>query len=415
MPETPIVPTAGRTTLTLLAPISGVIVPLDDVPDPVFAQRLAGDGISIDPLSEQVVAPCDAIVRQVHRAGHAVTLEADGLEIVIHVGLDTVLLQGDGFHPAVKAGARVHAGDVLLRFDLDAVSRKARSLLTEILIANVDRVAALRPRSGVVTAGRDVLLEIDLAGTASEEASPTAVSATSSVITSPPTVVASRTGLHARPAALVASTARHFAADLRLQKGDRDANARSVVSVMALEVGGGDLITVVGRGVDATEAVAAIVALLATDLDAGTDNAATPSMPNATATLTSARASSPNAAPTVQETTADGTGILRGVAASPGVAVGHIFHLRHDDAVVEERGAEPAQEQRALDSAIAAAHLQLEGLRQRLTAEADAEHAAIFGAHQALLEDPEVIDRAAANVRDGASAPFAWRQSYTSQ
>ena len=128
MSESTLAPTTSRATLALLAPVSGVIVPLEEVPDPVFAQRLAGDGLSIDPLGSEVVAPCDAVVRQVHRALHEVTLEASGLEIVIHVGLDTVLLRGAGFHPAVKAGQQVRAGDVFLRFDVDAVARRARSL-----------------------------------------------------------------------------------------------------------------------------------------------------------------------------------------------------------------------------------------------------------------------------------------------
>jgi phosphocarrier protein FPr len=150
--------------LTLLAPVTGIVVPLDEVPDPVFAQRLAGDGVSIDPLGEEVVAPCDAVVLQVHRAGHAVTLDANGLEIVIHVGLDTVQLRGEGFRPLVRTGDRVRTGDPLLRFDADVVARRARSLLTEVVVSNMDRVAGLRPRSGTVTAGRDVLIEIDIAG-----------------------------------------------------------------------------------------------------------------------------------------------------------------------------------------------------------------------------------------------------------
>ena len=115
--------TLDGAVLTLLAPISGVLVPLDDVPDPAFAQRLAGDGVSIDPLSDTVVAPCDARVSLVHRAAHAMTLEASGLEIVIHIGLDTVSLRGEGFHPLVKAGDSVRAGDPLLRFDVDLVAR----------------------------------------------------------------------------------------------------------------------------------------------------------------------------------------------------------------------------------------------------------------------------------------------------
>ena len=395
---------SGRRVLTLVAPISGVVVPLDQVPDPVFAQRLAGDGVSIDPLSDQVVAPCDAEVRQVHRAGHAVTLDALGLEIVIHVGLDTVQLKGEGFQPLAKAGDRVRAGDPLLRFDADVVARRARSLLTEVVITNMDRVAALRPRSGTVVAGRDVLLEIELAAPAG---APEARSG--EAVTTPPIVVASRTGLHARPAAMLAATARRFSSDLRLVKDGREANARSVVSIMALEVGGGDTVTVVARGADAAAAAAAVTETLSTDLDAtpadGADSAA--------ATRPAAASSAGPAA--AHRGAPAAAGVLRGVAASPGVAVGRVFHVRHDDAVVEERGADPEQEQRALDAAIAAAHLQLEALQQRLAVEADADRAAIFGAHQELLEDPEVLERAAAHVRSGASAAHAWRQAYTSQ
>jgi phosphocarrier protein FPr len=103
------------------------------------------------------------------------------------------------------------------------------------------------------------------------------------------------------------------------------------------------------------------------------------------------------------------------VAASPGVAIGAVFHLRHEDVVVEERAADPHQERRALDAAIAAAHLQLEALQERLAADADTDKAAIFAAHQELLEDPEVLDRAVAAIRDGASAGHAWRLAYTSQ
>jgi len=405
-PPAPGPTTADRGALTLVAPISGVLVPLDAVPDPAFAQRLAGDGVSIDPLSDVVVAPCDAVVRLVHRAGHAVTIEAFGLEIVIHIGLDTVALRGEGFHPVVKNGDSVRAGDPLLRFDIDLVARRARSLLTEMVITNMDVVSALRPRSGRVVGGRDVVLEVSLneqrpaaAPTGNQGGEP----ASADMVRSAPIIVASETGLHARPAAVVAATARRFAADVRLVKDGREANARSVVSIMALEVGGGDTVSIVARGHDAPAALAAIADKLATNLDAA--SGAPPSAP-------AARSTAP-ASDVPRLVRADGA--LVGVPASPGIAVGQVFRLRQDDVVLEERGAEPAQEQRALDAAVAAARVQLESLQRRLTEEADANRAAIFAAHQELLEDPEVMDRAATLIREGASAPFAWQQAYTSQ
>jgi multiphosphoryl transfer protein len=391
-------------SLTLVAPLSGVVMPLDRVPDPTFAQRLAGDGVSIDPLSDRVLAPCDGRVLQVHRAKHAVTLSACGLEIIIHVGLDTVNLKGEGFTPLVKAGDEVRAGDPLLAFDADLVARRARSLLTPVLVTNMGRIESLEPRSGTVTAGRDVLMRVTIAG-ATE---PTAARPQGEVIESPPIIIGTATGLHARPAAVLAAAARQFAADVRLVKDVREANVRSVVSIMALEVGAGDTVTVVARGGDAAAAVAAIAELLASDLaDTHAPTPPAPALPSATTATTTP--------PTVPHSPAAANGVLRGIPASPGVAIGNVFQLRQDEEVPEERATDPNYERRALDAAIATAHLQLEALQARLAADADTEKAAIFAAHQELLEDPEVLDRVAAEIRAGATAAWAWRQAYIAQ
>ena len=248
--------------ITLLAPLSGVVVPLEQVPDPVFAERTVGDGIAIDPTSQVLVAPCDGRVIQIHRAGHAVTIEAGGLEILMHIGLDTVELKGQGFTPKVEAGSVVRAGDPLIAFDADFVATHARSLLTEVIVTSMDRVASIQPRTGAVAAGRDVLMSIVVRG---ETAS--AAVESGAVVTSAPVVVGVPSGLHARPAALVAARARQFTSDIRIVKNDHDANARSVVSIMALEVAGGDTVHVTARGNDATEAVAAVSAMLATALN----------------------------------------------------------------------------------------------------------------------------------------------------
>ena len=379
-------------TLVLYAPVSGVVVPLDKVPDPVFAHRLVGDGASIDPLSQELVAPCDAKVTQVHRAMHALTLDANGTEIVIHIGLDTVDLKGEGFTAHVATGDEVKRGDRLITFDADVVATRARSLLTQVLVANMDNVSSLKVRGKTVTAGRDVLIEAHLKA----ESGSSTVEREGMVESE--ARVGNETGLHARPAALVAATARRFPADVRLFKEGREANARSVVSIMALEVKGGDTLRIVARGENAGEAAAAVAHTLAYEL--GHDE---PAAPTLTEFVASAKA-------------ADETGKrLYGVAASPGVAIGQVFQLRHQETVLEEHAADPNQERRHLDAAIASAHLQLEALRVRMAAEADLSRAAIFGAHQELLEDPEVLDDAAKLIRDGASAAFAWRTAYTYQ
>ena len=92
-------------TLRLLAPLSGQVWPLERVPDPVFAQKMVGDGLSIDPTDGCLRAPCDGEVVHLHAAAHAVTLRtADGVEVLMHIGIDTVTLKGEGFTPRVKVG-----------------------------------------------------------------------------------------------------------------------------------------------------------------------------------------------------------------------------------------------------------------------------------------------------------------------
>ena len=376
-----------------MAPLSGVMVPLETVPDPVFAQRLVGDGVSIDPTSDELLAPCGGRVIQVHRAMHALTLDSDGIEVVIHIGLDTVELKGNGFIAHVKAGDTVKTGDKLITFDADFVATRARSLLTQVLVANGEGVGSIDVRSGMVTAGRAVVMNVRLKG-----AGPDAAAPSDGAVHSLSVVVGNATGLHARPAALVAQAARRFAADVRLVKDGREANARSVVSIMALEVGGNDEITIVARGENAAEAVAAIEHTLRHELSPDEEPAPTGDVA------------------VMDDFLADeSSSTLRGVGASPGVAIGQVFQLRHPEAVIEERASDPNQERRSLEAAIASAHLQLEVLRTRMASESDPGRAAIFGAHQELLEDPEVLDAAANHIRDGASAAFAWRASYNAQ
>lgn len=135
--------------VTLIAPISGRLVPIERVPDPVFAEKMVGDGVSIDPVSQSLLAPCDGEVVQLHSAGHAVTVRtAEGLEVLMHIGLDTVALKGEGFSPRVKQGDRVSTGDVLIDFDADYVALNARSLLTQIVITNGERITQFLHRCG---------------------------------------------------------------------------------------------------------------------------------------------------------------------------------------------------------------------------------------------------------------------------
>ena len=238
----------------LIAPVSGVLVPLTDVPDPAFAQKLVGDGIAIDPVTDRILAPCNGVVAQLHSAGHAVTIKTDaGDEVLIHVGLDTVMLKGRGFSPHARAGDVVRAGDLLLSFDADLVATHGRSLLTEMVVTTMEGVTVSTLGSGVVTAGRDVVLEVSRSAATTEAA---VAPPGADTVYSQPVLISNATGLHARPAAIIAARARQFKSSVRLVRGDRHANAKSLTSLMALEVADGDTVTIGATGEDASQAVA---------------------------------------------------------------------------------------------------------------------------------------------------------------
>ena len=138
--------------VTIGAPIGGWAMPLDEVPDPVFAGRMMGDGVAIDPLDDLVRAPCDATVSAVAPTGHSVTLLLDnGAELLIHLGIDTVGLRGEGFRPVVAAGDRVRAGAPLIELDLDRVAQAAPSLATPVVVAGEGYAVA------TLAAGRRVM------------------------------------------------------------------------------------------------------------------------------------------------------------------------------------------------------------------------------------------------------------------
>ncbi|MBP1947437.1 PTS sugar transporter subunit IIA [Virgibacillus litoralis] len=121
----------------IYAPINGEIVSLEEVPDPVFSQKMMGDGIAIKPNKGQVYSPVEGEVVQIPDTKHAIGLRTgDGIEILIHIGLETVSLEGKGFTINVSTGDKVSVGDSLMEFDLEYVRNNASSDISPIVITN---------------------------------------------------------------------------------------------------------------------------------------------------------------------------------------------------------------------------------------------------------------------------------------
>jgi len=149
-------------TVQLFAPISGNAVTLDKVPDPVFSEKMMGDGLAIDPTEGLAVSPVDGEIIQVFPTKHAVGIRAkNGAEILIHIGLETVSLNGEGFVAFVKEGEKVKVGDKLVSFDLDIIKTKAKSTITPIIITNTDQASSLEAKAqGPVEKGNTPVLEV---------------------------------------------------------------------------------------------------------------------------------------------------------------------------------------------------------------------------------------------------------------
>lgn len=150
-----------ESNVKLLAPMTGEIIRLEDVPDEVFASKMIGDGLAIEPKDNEVLSPCDGKIVQIFPTKHAIGIETkEGIEILIHIGIDTVSLNGKGFKSFVSQGDRVLCGDKLLEIDLDYISKNAKSIITPILITNMDKVKELSKSKGNVRKGKDMILEI---------------------------------------------------------------------------------------------------------------------------------------------------------------------------------------------------------------------------------------------------------------
>ncbi|MBB5173000.1 PTS sugar transporter subunit IIA [Texcoconibacillus texcoconensis] len=148
------------------APLTGEIKPLSEVPDPTFSEKMMGDGIAIEPSQGTVVAPVDGEIMQIFPTNHAVGIRTvNGVEILIHIGLETVNMNGEGFTGKVKEGDKVNIGDPLVEFDMDLVKEKAASTITPIIVTNGDVVSDLqKEESGQATAKETTVMTIKTQG-----------------------------------------------------------------------------------------------------------------------------------------------------------------------------------------------------------------------------------------------------------
>jgi multiphosphoryl transfer protein len=376
----------GESLLQLVAPLAGWVLPLAEVPDPVFAGAMAGDGVAIDPTGNTLHSPCDGLVVLMGAARHALTVRSPAGDVLLHVGIDTVQLGGAGFALRVRDGEAVRAGQPLLDFDLDAIVARAPSAITPVLLAGA-RPGLIRQRqSGRRVAVGDFLFAVAL---------PSAAAAVGAAAPGAQLRAAFRVpfdhGLHARPAARVAAALAHVDARVTLHARGREADARSTVAMMALGVERGEIITAIANGHDADAALSALGGLLIRVAEAAPAQEA------------------PLAAPVRAPPLAPLAGArLSAVVAARGQAVGCAAPMQDVDPPVSAAAGEAAAERARLAASIEAVSGFLRGLA---TTASQGAQRGVLDAHLALLADPSLRQQAIAQIDRGASAGAAWRST----
>ena len=153
----------GKQEIRLLAVCNGKSIPLSDFPDEAFAAGMLGEGLAIEPSDGHFYAPLDGRVQSVAKTGHAYTLESTGgLDVLIHIGVDTVSMGGEGFSPSVREGELVRVGDLLCTADLARISSHGLSTLTAMVIANPEQIQDTEYLYTPVTAQNDAVRKFRL-------------------------------------------------------------------------------------------------------------------------------------------------------------------------------------------------------------------------------------------------------------
>lgn len=158
----------GKKKVDLIAPFAGQVVAVDEVPDQVFAQRMLGDGFAVIPPEGQdvvdVLAPVSGALATVFGTRHAFAIIAEGgLEVLVHIGLDTVELRGEGFEALAKTGDKVRAGQPVIRMDVAKVRESGRNPITPVVFTNASQVAGVKVTTGQVAGPQTTVCTVTLA------------------------------------------------------------------------------------------------------------------------------------------------------------------------------------------------------------------------------------------------------------
>lgn len=370
----------------LVAPLCGVFLPLSDVPDPVFAQKMVGDGYAIDPCSNELNSPCAGTVVLLHKSNHAITIETSSCQqVLMHIGIDTVKLGGRGFTPLVKVGDKVQVGSPLIKFDLDYLAIHSKSLVTPVLILNSEDIEInSHCNIGSIIKTGEEIFSFSGGHEEREKAAVNLVWQKGNELSLP-----NPAGMHARPCAKLVAISKSFQSEINIVKNGKVANAKSLVGVLALEIVLADLIRVDARGPDAEMAIHEIEAFLSSykeDIKAKV-----------------------KVEINLKSDAIRKEGYFHGVCASGGKAIGYVYQLNSFVFDIPTHKGNVSKDKELLSNAIGLSITEI----SHLGAKTKGPNASIFEAHQEILNDPELMDKAGMKIDRGENCAKAWFESYS--
>lgn len=437
--------------LKIYAPLNGGLIQIENVADPVFSEKMLGDGIAIRPdLQKSTIhAPCAGKITTIHDSHHAVSITAEnGIEVLIHVGIDTVNLLGEGFKPLVKIGELIKKGQPLLNVDFPLLAKKAPSIDVILVFTNLQDSQKLQKTTKTTVGTTDEIINIiDTESGSNNNSSatnnpisnsntPHAESLSAKVVSelnpvsdsnasvrgavnlaqSPNTAnqsnkasqrvtVINKTGFHARPAAEIVKLANNYQANILLQKQDKSANAKSVIAILGLGVQYGEVIEVIAEGSDSQVAVTQLVAAITKGL--GEEVAASSKVDNSVMNSPENKGQQAKVQPSYDFSKLVE---LQGTIASPGFTIGKTLLLEEEViSVMENSINSPETELTTLKEALGKTKENLkqeilEATKQKYNTKTE-----VLQAHLVILEDVSLLEAAKTEIKNGKTDMFAWK------
>lgn len=371
-------------SLEMKAPVDGFVVTIDHVPDPVFAEETLGPGIAIEPLGDTICAPIAGKIIQCAPTKHAVTIEAEpGVEILVHMGIDTVAMKGEGLTLLVKEGDKVKAGAPLIRFDVDLLAQRVTSLITPLVLIGKRKLSILPLATGKVSKGAPMARLIPADEALKEAVEPT----DKSKAVKGEAILALENGMHARPASKLKAIAEKHLVKITLSHNKQSADAGRITELLNLGLMEGDKIILTISGANGAAALEEARTLLQTPEGVEKIKATAPSASKKS-----------NAA----------KGLYYGVVANGGHAVAPLHRFTIALPPFAEKGKDIKKEKEKFISSL---NILQKSLDKSIQAVAGTSQAGILSAHRAILDDDDLTLRTLSLIETGKSAAFSWKSA----